>query len=457
MTPRAFTALLTGKAVRAFCRIVKRGGTAKPGKIALKICPDLLKVLSAGVKCTVITGTNGKTTCTRIVEEGFHDAGLRVFANRSGANLIEGITTDFIVNSSLSGKCRYDYAVLECDEAASKNVCLQLQPEVIFVTNLFRDQVDRFGDVTNTRDWIRAGVKNAPGAVLVLNGDCPVTASLAEGVTNRAVFYGFGKAAADKCTSPGVTDLSGCPECGGELAYDQVTFSHLGAWRCKKCGKARPQLNYAVEDVISESLTGSTVALRDGKDMLTLAVNLPAMYNIYNAAGSYAALREAGVSAASAANAVKNFHCGFGRMEHFDTVGKKGAHMILVKNDAGCNQVLNFLSGAEEDFTLALYINNNISDGRDISWLEAAAFEILTNSRAKHIYVSGMCADAVYERLRKAGLSEELITVQKNCAEFIRTLGQSENHVFIVPNYTGMMETRSEIVKQFGGTEFWED
>lgn len=461
MTFRAFISVLTGKFLRFICRILRRGGTAAPGRIALKICPDLLKILSENVFCIVITGTNGKTTCTRIVEEGLHKAGFNCFANRSGANLIEGIATDFIVNSTLGGKCRFDYAVLETDEAATMQVCLQLQPKVIFVTNLFRDQVDRFGGVVNTRNCIRTGIKNAPGAVLVLNADCPVSASLAEDVPNRAVFFGISSAAADKCGGKGVTDLEGCIECGGEYEYDYVTFSHLGGYRCKSCETHRPYPGFEVTDILSQTLSGSAITASvqepsaDKKVSLELNINLPAVYNIYNGIGSFAALVQSGVSFSDASSALAQFKCGFGRMERLN-IGKKGGRMILVKNDAGCNQVLQFLCQAEEDFILAIYLNNNISDGVDISWLENTEFELLKECRVKHIFVSGMRTEEMYDRLIRAGISPEDITKQPDCEALIRALNESEENVFIIPTYTGMMEARSEIIRQCGGAEFWE-
>ena len=455
MSLKIFFAVLVGKALRLFCRLLHRGGTAKPGEFALKICPELLTVLSRNVNCIVITGTNGKTTCTRIVEEGLQQAGLRCFANRSGANLIEGIATDFLVHSDLRGKCDAEWAVLETDEAASKKVCLQLHPKVIFVTNLFRDQVDRFGGVVNTRDSIRIGINHAPEAVLVLNADCPVTASLAEGVPNRKVFYGFSKTAAEKSKGKGVSDLEGCIECGQAYAYDYVVYSHLGSFHCSKCGAARPAAQYEVTDILMQDLSGSSVAVRaPEKEDLKLEINLPAVYNIYNALGSYAALREAGIEEEKAKKALAVFQCGFGRMEKL-ALGKKGGRMILVKNDAGCNQVLQFLRQIKEPFVLAVYLNNNVSDGVDISWLEDAEFEALKDTCVKQIYVSGMRMEEMYDRLIRAGIPEGQITKQKNCAELIAALNRSEDAVFIMPTYTGMMETRSEIVRQCGGSEFW--
>ena len=459
MTFKAFIAIIIAKLIRFVCRILKKGGTAAPGRIALKICPNLLSILSKNVSCVIITGTNGKTTCTRIVEEGFHQANLKCFANRSGANLIEGITTDFIVNSSILGKCRYDYAVLETDEAASKQVCLFLQPKVIFVTNLFRDQVDRFGGVANTRDNIRVGIKNAPNAILVLNADCPVTASLAIGVPNKSVFFGLSSAAAEKCIGKGITDLDGCIECGGEYTYSYITFSHLGGYFCRKCGVKRPDAQFEVTDIISQTMLGSEIKIQDSScgsatDTI-LSINLPAVYNIYNGLGSYAALIEAGVNHSAAKNALAEFKCGFGRMEKLN-LGKKGGRMILVKNDAGCNQVLQFLKTIDEDFILSIYLNNNISDGVDISWLENAQFEELKESRVTKIYISGMRIKEMNDRLLKADIPTDKIICQSSCKELISELNKSEIPIFIMPTYTGMMETRSEIIRQCGGSDFWE-
>ena len=452
---RVFLAVLAGKLVKLFCRLVHRGGTGKPGEIAMKIYPDILKVLSKNTKCVIITGTNGKTTSTRMVEEGFSSASLSYFSNRSGANLISGIVTDFIVNSTLSGKCRKEYAILECDEAATKRVCLLTQPELIFVTNLFRDQVDRFGSAVNTRDNIRIGIQNSPKSVLVLNADCPLCVSLAENVPNRAVFFGINESASGKCGSPGVSDLTECIDCGASYEYSYHTFSHLGGYSCPSCGKCRPDADYGISDIILQKLSGSTVSASTPCGSTEISINLPAVYNMYNAIGSLAAMENMGISRECALSALSTFQCGFGRMEHFD-LGKKGARMILVKNDAGCNQVLRFLENIKESFVLSIYLNNNVSDGVDISWLDSAEFEILKECPVSRIYISGMRADEVHERLQRAGISEGLMELEKSCKELIRKLSESEDPVFIMPTYTGMMETRSEIIRLIGGNEFWE-
>ena len=187
MNLKAILAILLCKLLRALARMLHRGGTAMPGRWALKLCPDLLARLSKNVRSVVITGTNGKTTSARMVEQAFREQGFSYLANRSGANLLSGITTEFVMNCTLSGRMRREYAVIECDEAAAVRVLPQLKPKVVVVTNLFRNQLDRFGEVTHTLGNIRAALETVPEATVCLNADCSLCSSLALALPNRAV------------------------------------------------------------------------------------------------------------------------------------------------------------------------------------------------------------------------------------------------------------------------------
>ena len=169
---RIFFAVLVCKLSRAIIRLLGRGGTAFPGRMALKICPDVLAALSQGVRTILITGTNGKTTSARMIEQAFIDQKRSYLSNKSGANLISGITAEFAMNSSLTGHCRKEFAVIECDEAASKTVLRYLKPEVIVATNVFRDQLDRYGEITHTLNNIIEGISHTPESLLCLNADC---------------------------------------------------------------------------------------------------------------------------------------------------------------------------------------------------------------------------------------------------------------------------------------------
>ena len=264
-------AILACRGVRFIARILHKGGTAKPGEIALKICPNRLSILSRGVKTVVITGTNGKTTTARMVEQAFADAGLDYIANRSGANLISGITTEFALKSSLFGKCKCTHAVIECDEAACRRTLAQLKPQAVLITNLFRDQVDRFGDVSVTLQNIREGLEKVPETTICINADCPLCSSLAS-LPNPRVYFGFDEGAVSNETDGG--DVKRCPECGGELEYSYRTLGHLGGWVCS-CGKKRADADVAVTSLISSSASSTTVSIRTKGENSTVSINLP--------------------------------------------------------------------------------------------------------------------------------------------------------------------------------------
>ena len=456
MSLRVFAALLACRAVRFAARVLHRGGTAKPGEIAMRICPDIVAVLARGVDCVVVTGTNGKTTSCRMIERAFAEAGLDCAANRSGANLMSGIVTTLAEHSSLTGRCRKRYAVLECDEGWTKKVLPALRPKVFLVTNLFQDQVDRYGGVENALAAIRAGAEASPDTLLCLNADDAVSAALAVGAKNPVCWYGLGREAGVSGARPGEHEVTRCMVCGAELEYDYVNYAHLGGFRCPGCGHHREEPSVCVEKIDELGLDSSTVELRvDGKTD-KVYVNQPAIYNIYNAAGAVAAATAMGISAEDAERAVGCFDCGFGRMEKF-ALGAAGARMVLVKNAAGTNQVLAFLSRQSAPFDLVFVTNNRVSDGTDISWLADAAFESLAAlPTLGAVTVSGICAEQMMARLRAAGLPEDKLHLQPDLAAVAETVAAAGRAVFILPSYTGMMELRPLLLRRCGGKEFWE-
>ena len=449
--------ILTVRVLHFGIRLVHRGGTAFPGRIALKICPTLLSVLTRGVRTVAITGTNGKTTSARMVEQAFLDRGIDCVANRSGANLLSGITTEFAMHSTLSGKCRKQWAVIECDEAAARRTFAQLRPEVVVVTNLFRDQLDRYGEVTHTLENIREGLKSVPGALLCLNADCSLCSSLAEDLPNKAVFFGVDESAARETQPPEISDATHCIRCRTHYDYDYVTYGHLGGFRCPKCGYSRRAADVAVTAIDSTDSAGSRVRIRIGETEQPVRVNLPAMYNIYNAAGAIAAATAMGLPAGSAINAVGSFHCGFGRMEQFD-IGEKGAKMMLVKNPAGCDQVLEFLSDMDDEFDLVMCLNDNGADGTDVSWIWDACFEKLSilGDRLHTVTVSGIRAADLWVRLKYAGVAPEKISLERDYELLTQKISQMDKPVYIVPTYTAMLDFRAHLIKKCGGSDFWE-
>lgn len=456
MKIRIFLAVLLCKLSRAIIRLLGRGGTAFPGRVALKVCPEVLGALSKGVRTILITGTNGKTTSARMIEQAFADAHLNYFSNKSGANLISGITAEFAMHSTLTGKPRCEYAVIECDEAASKMVLKYLKPEIIVATNVFRDQLDRYGEITHTLNNIIEGIQHTPDSTLCLNADCSLIASIPAQVPNPVVLFGI-NVPLDTDGIAEISDAPHCIHCKTEYEYDFRTYGHLGGFRCPKCGYQRQAPQIAVTAIGALDVDSSDVTMSIGGKDYDFHINLPAVYNIYNAAGAAAALSTFGFSPEVIAQALQSFGCGFGRMEKFDLEGTPG-RMMLVKNPAGCNQVIRYLSGLDEDAVFVVCLNDRDADGTDISWIWDADFERLSSmgDRLKQVFVSGVRADELRMRLKYAGVEEARITAYYNYEDLIDAMCSSELPVFIMPTYTAMLDLRSQLQKRLGGKEFWE-
>ena len=455
MKIRAFFAILLCKLLRFASRVLHRGGTAMPGRAALKLCPGLLGMLARQVKTVAITGTNGKTTSARMIEEAFAGQGLAYLTNRSGANMIDGITTEFVMNSTLFGRVRKEYAVIECDEAAAVTVFPQLRPRVVVVTNLFRDQLDRYGEVTHTLENIREALRSVPEATLCLNADCSLTASLAGDLPNEVRWFGIEAGAAPSRPKPELSDATHCIRCKTEYEYDYVSYGHLGGFRCPKCGYRRHRADYAVIDVVEQRPDGSELLMDVRGEQMLVSVNLPAMYNVYNAAGALAAAAEMGVNARAAADALARFRCGFGRMERFDLAG--GTRMMLVKNPAGCNQVIEYLQTMKEKFVLVICLNDRAADGRDISWIWDADFEGLNAlaGRLDEVIISGDRAEDMRVRIKYAGVDDAFIRVERDYETLVRSLEKETRPVCMMPTYTAMLELRQTVIRHCGGEDFW--
>lgn len=455
MKIRVIISILLCRALRTCLRLLGRGGTALPGKAALRVCPGLLGVVSRGVKTVVVTGTNGKTTTSRIIEKMLEDANMRCFANRSGSNLIQGITAEFVYHSTITGRPKYGYAVIECDEAASKSVCRYINPAVVLVTNVFRDQLDRYGEVLTTLENIKTGIKNSPNAVVCLNADCSMSASIAKDIGNRVIFYGIDTEIYKERVSE-VSDASYCLYCKTEYEYDYVTYGHLGGFHCPNCGYKRPEAQVSVTKVICQTPDSSTVLMNVSGEEKEVLIAIPGGYNIYNAAAAVSVSNALGLPLETSVKSVGSFECGFGRMEKF-LLDDHPVRMILVKNPAGCNQVLNFLSNMDQETFFACLLHDNDCDGTDVSWIWDVNFEKLRDmgDMLTGVVCSGTRAFDMALRLKYAGLPEEKITVAADYNKLLEKMLAQDKPVIIMPTYSGMMELRDKISKIYGYKEFW--
>ena len=443
------------KFTRFILRKTGRGGTAIPGIVAMKFAKNILAVTSEGMEIVVVTGTNGKTTSCNMIEHALTSAGHDCLLNKSGANLLHGITADLICNATWTGKPKSHYAVLEVDEAALKQVVPLIHPKVIVVTNLFSDQVDRYGGVQNTLKEIRTGIRRSPDSTLVLNAEEPLSASLSLDIPNRVIWYGLDEAVGVQGNID-LSDAGKCPKCGSEYEYSYHIYAHLGGFCCTKCDYHRPVPDVSVTAIDKIESTGSTIQLFTDNETHTVRIALPAVYNIYNAAACIAAVKALHLSSQKAIDSLATVRSSFGRLETFDLNGNR-LQMILVKNPAGCNQAFSYLTGLGEDFTAVLCLNDRTGDGHDISWIQDTDYEKLcSDPHLKKIYVGGDRAADLAERLRKAGADDSSMEMIDDYNHLLDNLLKEQRPVYALPNYTAMMELRQVLSKATGKKEFWE-
>jgi len=455
-TLHAAASVAACKLTRFALRKTGRGGTAIPGIVALKIAKNILASVSQGMKIVVVTGTNGKTTTCNMIEHALTSGGHDCLLNKSGANLMHGIASDLISSADWRGRPTHEYAVLECDEAALKQVVPYIRPKAIVVTNLFSDQVDRYGGVENTLQEIRTGVERSPRSVLVLNAEDPLSASLARNVPNKVVWYGLDESVGVQ-GNVDLSDAGVCPACGSRYEYDYHVYAHLGGFRCPKCGYSRQAPDVAVVSIDEKTADGSTVSMRiRKKDIQKVRIALPAVYNVYNAAASVATIMALRLPAREAIEALATVHSSFGRLETFDLGGNR-LQMILVKNPAGCNQAFSYVTGFDEDFSAVLCLNDRTGDGHDISWIESTDYEkLVSDPHLQKIYVGGDRAQDLYARLQRAGADQTRMELFPDYAALVAKLKTEQVPVFLLPNYTAMMELRDALSPETGAKEFWE-
>ena len=408
---------------------------------------------SRELKVVGITGTNGKTTTCRMIEKMLADAGINCLANRSGSNLERGIAADLCSNATLTGRPKRKTAVIECDEAAFKRVCGEIQPAVVVVTNIFRDQLDRYGEVTHTLESIRIGLERAQNATVCLDADDSLVASLAPDAPDRVRFYGIDAPLGE---GAGVSDAPRCIVCGAEYEYDFHTYAHLGGFRCPKCGYSRTEPDVAVAGVDSLGADGSVAEIRVDGEYYTAAVSLPGGYNLYNAAGAVAAATAMGVKAGSAVKSLAHIESGFGRMERFE-LGKAKVTMVLVKNPAGCDRAIDYLSAMPEGTTAVFCLNDAQADGTDVSWIWDAGFERLFDGERRYagIIVSGTRAEDMRLRLKYAGADENAVRIVRGEKDLADAIAGCEGYVCVMPTYTAMLPLRAELASRVGRKEFW--
>jgi lipid II isoglutaminyl synthase (glutamine-hydrolysing) len=451
---------LLARLARATSRRVGRtGGTTAPGRLLLKASPRALQRMSGELDegSVLVSATNGKTTTAAMIAAALERAGRPVVHNRAGSNMAWGVATALLD----AGRERGQLGLFEVDEAWLPAVARDVNPRLLLLSNLFRDQLDRYGELELLADrWAELvgelDTQEGTGgrARFVLNADDPLVADL--GRERSGVTY-FG-VEDDSQALPGMqhaADSKHCRNCGHLYEYDAVYMGHLGRYHCPNCGRTRPEPTVAATRVELQGMDGSNVTLRTPAGEIELRLPLPGLYNVYNAVAAAATALELGVPLATVGEALEGFGGAFGRVETIPVDGRQ-LSILLIKNPAGANEVLRTLTleGGKLDLWMAL--NDNIADGRDVSWIWDADFEVLAG-RVRRVTCSGTRAEEMALRLKYAGIDAEL-EVERDLGESLDAAirNAANERVYALPTYTALLDLR-DLLANRGLAKRWSE
>ena len=398
------------------------------------IYPGILKYLASQIrgKIIVVCGTNGKTTTNNMLCSLLESEGKKVVCNHVGANMLEGVVTAFAGSTNFLGRLDADYACIEIDEISAASVFEHFLPDYMIITNLFRDQLDRYGEIDITIRHLSKAVSKAENAVLVLNADDPLVAALGKNAKNKCVYYGIGEDAGISLSE--TKEGRFCSFCHSELVYSFYHYSQLGSYGCVKCGFSRPKPQYEALDV---NLTDEMSFTVDGK---RISVNYRGFYNIYNILAAYAAVRLCGFSLDNINDVLGAYKPQIGRMEAFNICGKN-VIFNLSKNPAGFNQAISAVVQDKRKKDIVVVINDNAQDGKDISWIWDVDFERLADAGISGFTASGIRHNDVFLRFKYARL-ESIKDIGDVRLAITDALKSSSQVLYVLVNYTALFPTQ---------------
>lgn len=435
MTLKTLLGIVAGKSAQFILTKLKRG-TTYPGSLALKFDKDILDTLAKDYEIIVVTGTNGKTLTTALTVGILKEAFGEIVTNPSGANMITGIVSTFLsAKKSSSGR---KIAVLEIDEASLPKVTKYITPSLFVFTNIFRDQMDRYGEIYTTYDMIIQGAKNAPKATILANGDSPIFNS--RKLVNPIKYYGFDTESHKATLAHYNTEGILCPNCHTILEYRLNTYANLGNYKCPnpECGFERPELDYRLTKLVDLTTTSSEFVI-DNQDY---KINIGGLYNIYNALASVAVAEYLGVSPEVIKRGFDKSKAVFGRQETF-TIGEKKCTLVLIKNPVGASQALDMIKLAPYPFSLSVLLNANYADGIDTSWIWDTNFESITDMPITEIFAGGVRHSEIARRLRVTGYDDTKIKQAEQIEDIMTMIEHQEtDHAYILATYTAMLEFR---------------
>jgi UDP-N-acetylmuramyl tripeptide synthase len=436
------------------------GGTTLPGRMLVRMAPDAIERLALGLGrgSIVVSSTNGKTTTASMIAGILRQAGRVPVHNRAGSNMHWGVATALLEQQG-------DEGLFEVDEAWLPRVAPQLRPRLLVLGNLFRDQLDRYGELEHLADeWAELVERLAlSGDVgFALCADDPLIADLGRdrdlerrpGVT----YFGIEDVSQALPELQHAHDAKHCRRCGAPYVYERAFVGHLGHYTCPNCDADRPAPDVAATEVELRGMSGSRISVSTPEGELELELPLPGLYNVYNALAAITAGLRSGVPLESVGAGLETTRAVFGRVETIAVAGGKRLSILLIKNPAGANEVLRTLSleGGGEGLDLWIALNDRIADGRDVSWIWDADFELLAGD-ARRVVCTGTRAAEMALRLKYAGWPEERIEVADGIGPSLdAAVEAAPDRLFALPTYTALLELRTLLSDRGLVAEYWE-
>jgi UDP-N-acetylmuramyl tripeptide synthase len=468
--PRGFSrarlalAISAGKLAGASGRFFRiGGGTSLPGMIARRIDPNVLKSVVGASKARkiVITGSNGKTTTARMTAAIADAGGHRVSQNRTGSNLLQGVTSVAVNFADMFGRLDRDVLLFEIDEATIPLAVPEIQPDVVVITNIFRDQLDRYGELYAVARALNKMLESLPEtSSIILNGNDPQVANFGSNARARRIFFGLETTEVGTPVPEQSADIIRCIHCDSDFIYEVAYMSHLGIYRCPNCGYTLPPLDVAVTSVsLAPGGEGpSHIKLRTPEGEMKLEIPLPGLHNVYNAAAAIAAATAAGFPLDKAQSALSNIRTAFGRLEKIPA-GDKTIYLSFVKNPTSFNLILRLIAQHPGKKHLLLAASHTVVDGEDFAWLWDVDIEEIAGT-VLDVVCSGNKPEELAMRLKYAEIPVDRITpIPDREAALDEALKNVDpgGTLYIMSSYTPTQELRRIMQKRGWVKHFWEE
>lgn len=432
------------------------GGTSLPGLLLNRLRPEATTEMARAVPDGVIliSGTNGKTTTARLIRAALDASGTRVVANTAGSNLERGVAT------ALLNADGAEIALFEVDEAALPALMAQTKPRVVALMNLFRDQLDRYGELEHLVDrWREAVAELDPTATVIYNADDPAVAEVAARHPNT-VSYGIEDPRVGRDQLPHAADTTDCRRCGASLHYDMVTIAHLGRWSCRQCDLARVEPDVRATRVELHGLDGQRLAIATPQGPIELSLRLPGMHNSYNAIAATATAAALALTPEIIGPALAKREAAFGRAERTQ-IGETRVTTLLAKNPAGANENIRTLLLEDQPLNLLVLLNDRTADGQDVSWIWDVDYELLLEGdRLASLTVGGDRAYDMALRFRYGGFDPDRLSVVPSVPAALNAAlrdSSAGGDLYVLPTYTALLEFQAVLAERGLVPAFWED